>query len=78
MTTNFQDLIPQKVLFSIKEISELGIIESNMCKKLIYNREIEIVKLGNKNFISRAELIRYLKCNTILTIESQRDLLKSA
>lgn len=33
MTINFQDLIPQKVLFSIKEISELGIIKSDMCKK---------------------------------------------
>ena len=78
MHTNFEDLIPQKVLFSIKEISELGIIKSDMCKKLIYNREIEIVKLGSKNFISRTELIRYLQTNTISSIKSEKSLLKSA
>jgi len=69
MHTNFQDLIPQKVLFSIKDIDELGIIKSDMCKKLIYNHQIEVVKLGNKNFIPRSELIRYLQANTISTIE---------
>lgn len=78
MHTNFEDLIPQKVLFSIKEIAELGIIKSDMCKKLIYNREIEIVKLGSKNFISRTELIRYLQTNTISSIKSEKSLLKSA
>ena len=69
MHTNFQDLIPQRVLFSIKEIADLGIIKSDLCKKLIYNRQIEVVKLGNKNFISRVELIRYLQANTVSTVE---------
>lgn len=78
MYTNFEELIPQKVLFSIKEISDLGIIKSDLCKKLIYNREIEVIKLGNKNFISRAELIRYLQANTISTIKFEKNLLKSA
>ena len=78
MHTNFEDLIPQRVLASIKEIAELGIIKSDMCKKLIYNREIEIVKLGSKNFISRTELIRYHQTNTISSIKSEKSLLKSA
>jgi hypothetical protein len=65
MDTNFEEIIPQKVLFSIKEISDLGIIKSDMCRKLIYNRKIEVVKLGTKNFITRAEVIRYLKSRTI-------------
>lgn len=78
MYTNFQDLIPQKVLFSIKEISDLGIIKSDLCKKLILNRKIEVIKLGNKNFISRVELIRYLQVNTISTIEIEENVLKSA
>jgi hypothetical protein len=78
MHTNFEELIPKKVLFSIKEISDLGIIKSDMCKKLIYNRELEIVKLGNKNFISRTELIRYLQINTISTIEFEINFLQSA
>lgn len=68
MNTNFEELIPQKVLFSIKEIAELGIIKSDMCKKLIYNRKIESVKLGTKNFITRTELIRYLKSRTVSAI----------
>ncbi len=65
MSTNYDELIPNKVLFSIKEINDLGIIKSDMCKKLLYNRDIEVVKLGKKNFISRTELIRYLESNTI-------------
>ena len=78
MYTNFQDLIPQRVLFSIKEISDLGIIKSDLCKKLILHRKIEVIKLGNKNFISRVELIRYLPVNTISTIEIEENVLKSA
>ena len=74
MTTNYEDLIPKQILFSIKEINNLGIIKSDMCKNLIYNREIEVIKLGNKNFISRAELIRYLQTNTVSTIEFKRNL----
>ena len=69
MHTNFEELIHKKVLFSIKEIGDLGIIKSDLCKKLIYNRQIEVVKLGNKNFISRVELIRYLQANTVSTVE---------
>ena len=68
MNTNFEELIPKKVLFSIKEIAELGIIKSDMCKKLIYNRKIESVKLGTKNFITRTELIKYLKSRTVSAI----------
>ena len=77
MYTNFEELIPKKVLFSIKEIADLGIIKSDLCKKLILNRKIEVIKLGNKNFISRVELIRYLQVNTISTIEIE-NVLKSA
>jgi hypothetical protein len=65
MNTNYDELIPNKVLLSIKEIDDLGIIKSDMCRKLLYNREIEVVKLGKKNFIPRTELIRYLEDNTI-------------
>ncbi len=73
MHTKFEELIPQKVLFSIKEISDLGIIKSDMCKKLIYNREIEVIKLGNKNFISRSELIRYLNDRTFSATNSSEN-----
>ena len=65
MKTNFEELIPDVVLLSIKDINDLKIIKSDMMKKLIYNREIEVVKLGKKNFISKLALIAYLEANTI-------------
>jgi hypothetical protein len=70
MTTNYEDLIPKQILFSIKEINDLGIIKSDMCKKLLYKNVIECIKLGNKNFIARTELIRYLKARTISAVNS--------
>lgn len=67
MKTNFEELIPNdKILFSIKDIDDLGLIKSDFCKKLIYSHQLEIVKLGSKNFISRTELIRYLNSRIIL------------
>jgi hypothetical protein len=65
MKTQFDNIIPQGVLFSIKQIDEMQIIKSDMLKKLIYNRAIEVVKLGAKNFISRTALISFLVENTI-------------
>ena len=43
----------------------MGLIKSDMLKKLIYNREIEVVKVGTKNFISRSVLILFLKKNAL-------------
>ena len=62
---NYDELLPKGILFSIKEIDEMGLIKSDMLKKLIYNREIEVVKVGTKNFISRSVLILFLKKNTL-------------
>ena len=57
---NYDELLPKGILFSIKEIDDMGLIKSDMLKKLIYNREIEVVKVGTKNFISRSVLILFL------------------
>jgi len=65
MKTDFNSLLPQGVLFSIKEISNMGLIKSDLLKKLIYSQKIEVTKLASKNFISRSSLIRYLDENTI-------------
>lgn len=65
ITADYDSLIPEGLLFSIKQIDELKIIKSDMLKKLIYNQEIEVVKIGNKNHISRVALIAYLEANTI-------------
>ena len=65
MITDFEKLIPQGVLFSIKQINDMNLIKSDMLKKLIYQRAIEVVKIGTKNFISRMALIAFLEENTI-------------
>ena len=65
MATNFDNIIPQGVLFNLKQVEHLGIIKVDMAKKLISKNEIEIVRIGNKVHISRTELIRYLVDNTI-------------
>ena len=70
-TTDYDMLIPEGILFSIKEIDEMNLIKSDMLKKIIYHREIEVVKIGKKNFISRQALISYLEANTI-PMESRR------
>ncbi|MGM0518762.1 MAG: DNA-binding protein [Campylobacterota bacterium] len=71
MNTDFEKLIPKQVLFSIKDIDELGIIKSDMCKKLLYRGELEVVKIGSKNYFSRTEIIRYLESQTITTVNRE-------
>ena len=65
MIADYEQLLPHKVIFNLKEIQEVGIIKIDMAKKLISNNEIEFVKIGNKIHISRTVLIRYLVENTI-------------
>jgi len=64
-TINFNKLIPEGVLFSIKEIQSMGVIRSPMHRKNIFNRSITVVKIGAKNFIARDTLISYLEDNVI-------------
>jgi hypothetical protein len=71
ITTNYNELIPNGLLFSIKEIDEMNLIKSDMLKKIIYNREIEVVKIGKKNFISKIALVAYLEANTV-PVESKK------
>ena len=66
MTTNYDTLIPQGVLFNLQQVEDMQIIKKNMAKKLIYNHELEVVKIGSKLHISRTELIRFLEKNTIV------------
>ena len=65
MTTNYDNLIPQGVLFNLRQIEEMNLIKTDMAKKLISKHELETVKIGSKLHISRTELIRYLNENTI-------------
>jgi hypothetical protein len=68
MITDFEELLPTGILFSIREINDMGLIKSDLLKKLIYSQKIEITKLNSKNFISRTALIEYLTKNTFKAI----------
>ena len=74
MFKKYDMLIPQGVLFNLKEIEEMKILKTDMAKKLIYNNELEVVKIGKKIHISRNEIIRFLVANTIKADESKSDL----
>ncbi|MFW2351890.1 DNA-binding protein [Aliarcobacter butzleri] len=64
MSTDYNLIIPNKILFNLKEIEEIGLIKTDMAKKLVYNGYLEVVKIGNKLHVSREELINYLESNT--------------
>ena len=74
MYDKYDKLLNQGVLFNLKEIEDMKIIKSDMAKKLIYNNELEVVKIGKKIHISRTELIRFLIANTIRANESKEGL----
>ena len=65
MKTNYNELLPQSVLFNLRRLEELDILKVDMAKKLIANGAIEIVKIGNKTHVSRTSLIDYLEANTV-------------
>ncbi|MGH2307204.1 DNA-binding protein [Aliarcobacter sp. ERUVET-8] len=64
MATDYNSIIPNKILFNLKEIEDIGLIKTDMAKKLVYNGYLEVVRIGNKLHISREELINYLESNT--------------
>ncbi|RXI33617.1 FAD-binding protein [Arcobacter defluvii] len=64
MQTNYNKLIPEKVLFPLSEVQDIGILKISTAKKMIDKGLLEIVRIGNKIHISRTELIRYLEDNT--------------
>ena len=74
MFENYDMLIPQGVLFNLKEIEDMKIIKIDMAKKLIYNNELEVVKIGKKIHMSRSEIIKFLVNNTIRADESKEEL----
>jgi hypothetical protein len=74
MFEKYDLLVPQGVIFNLKEIEEMKILKTDMAKKLIYNNELEIVKIGKKIHISRTELIRFLIDNTIGANDSKEGL----
>ena len=68
MITNYQDIIPNKVLFNLRDIDDLGIIKMDMAKKLISKGVLETVRIGAKLHVSRTVLINYLESNTVAVV----------
>jgi hypothetical protein len=68
MRTDYNSLLPQGVIFNLKEIESHGIIKIAMLKKLVLKKQIEIIKIGKKVHIARSELVRYLESRTISAI----------
>lgn len=68
MKTDYNELIPNGVLFNLKEVEEMKIIKVDMAKKLILKGELEVVKVGKKLHLSRSVLVKYLEGNTIESV----------
>ena len=68
MKTNYDSILPQGVLFNLREIEGLGIIKIDMMKKLVLKKQIEFIKIGRKIHIARSDLIRYLESRTVSAV----------
>ena len=68
MNTNYDSILPQGVIFNLKDIDSFGIIKIDMMKKLVFKKQIEFIKIGRKVHIARSELIRYLESRTVRTV----------
>ena len=62
--TDYNKLIPDGVLFNLVEVQEMKLLKVPTAKKMIDRGLLEVVRIGKKLHISRAELIRYLEDNT--------------
>ena len=52
-------------LYSVRDMSAVSGISEAMIKKLIFNKEIEYVKVGTKNFIAENVILAYIERNTV-------------
>ena len=68
MNTNYDSILPQGVIFNLKDIDNFGIIKIDMMKKLVLKKQIEFIKIGRKVHIARSELIRYLESRTVRAV----------
>ena len=59
-TTNFEEILPNLVLFNLKQLEDIGVFKIPTAKKLINQGKLEAIKIGAKFHITKAEVIRYL------------------
>ena len=52
-------------LNSLKDTSSKYGISLSMLKKLVFNKDIDVVKIGTKNFIKEADIEAYIENRTV-------------
>ncbi len=60
-------LLPQQILFSLKDLQTIGLLRIATAKKFIRSGEITAIKVGVKLFIAREEIIRYFKAQEVVS-----------
>ncbi len=67
----YESMLPNlRLMYSLREIEEMGLIKVSMLKKLLSQQLIESIKIGSKHFITRVEILRYLVDNTVLRADT--------
>ena len=60
-----ENVLPKQIMFSLRDLQDLGFMKISTLKKFISQGDIEAVKIGTKIFILRDEVIRYFNENII-------------
>ena len=62
-----ENVLPKQIMFSLRDLQDLGFMKISTMKKFIGQGDIEAVKVGVKIFILRDEVIRYFDENIVKT-----------
>lgn len=60
-----EELLPNRISFSLKELDERGFIKVSTAKKLIKKQKLKAFKVGVKHFILREDVLKYIVNNTL-------------
>ncbi len=61
--------IPKKQNIPLSELSKAEIISAQMCKKLYHQGKFPMMKIGNKFFVPRKQIIKWLDEQLNATVE---------
>ena len=64
---SIENTLPKQIMFSLRELQDIGFMRISTLKKFIGQGDIEAVKVGAKLFILRDEVIRYFNENIAKT-----------
>lgn len=56
---SIENTLPKQIMFSLRDLQDIGFMKISTLKKFIVQGDIEAVKVGAKLFILRDEVIRY-------------------